>query len=133
MKYYEIHKYMKALCKIINNNLNEIANNHCDHLPLFVMFNAHACYVRYDTQKECITHVTLEAINQGGIAVEIDPIAGVITGVVEDKPCELIEMKKETASTILQCITVCWKKRLSEEGLISLDGGGRFIAADLLG
>ena len=133
MNNYEICNYMSVLCKMINKNLNEIVNENCNDLPFFIMFNANACYVRYDTQEENITHVILEVMNRDGLAVEIDPIKGIITGVVADDPSCVVEMNKDVASILFSCISVCWKKRLQEEGIISFNVDDRVIAADLLG
>ena len=128
----EIRNYINILCEMTNKSLDQIVNENNEYLPMFIVFNAHACYVRYDTQEENITHVTLEVINRVGHIIEIDPVEGVISGVLEDEPSCTVKMKKHTASILLRCISVFWKKRLKEEGLISLNSDGRFIVADLL-
>lgn len=133
MHHYEIQNYMKVLCEMTNKNLDEIVNNAYEFLPFFIMFNAQSCYVRYDTQDECITDVTLKVMNNAGLVIEVDPISSTITAFVAGEPGESLKMQKNTADILLDCIRTCWRQRLSTEDLISINSDGRFVAADLIG
>lgn len=130
---FEMCNYMNVLCEMTNKNLDEMVENNREYLPLLILCNAQACYVKYDTQVEIITDITLQVMNRGGLAIEVDPIGGVITGSVAGENCISIDMKEETADVLSACISVCWEKRLSAEMLISPNTDGRFITGDLLG
>jgi hypothetical protein len=98
MHHYEIQNYMKVLCEMTNKNLDEIVNNAYEFLPFFIMFNAQSCYIRYDTQDECITDVTLKVMNNAGLVIEVDPISSTITAFVAGEPGESLKMQKNTAA-----------------------------------
>ena len=132
MHYREIGNFMNILCEMTSKNLDEIVNNHRDCLPVFLMVTAQSCYVLYNTQEERIVEVNLQMINKDGLAVEIDPIKCLIAGCVAAEPYKSFEMDKNTADTLLACITAMWKHRLSTEGLITTSSDDGLIAADLL-
>ena len=128
----EIHNFGTVICKMTSNNLEELVKNHCDYLPFWLHFTGEACYVKYDTQNEVITDISLRVIDRNGLAVEIDPINGYVRAIVAGNSGESIMMPKDIADTLFSCIHQCWNMRMHAEGLVTT-GNDRYIAADLLG
>lgn len=127
----EIKHVANELCEITNTFLENITISQRADLPLFLGFTAKACYVKYDTLEEKITDISIVMIDKNGFAIVADPIDGYVRGYIANEICTSVRMRESTAKTLHAFIQVGWKKRLSIDCLISLNGDGRYIAADL--
>lgn len=128
----EIIEFTNMLCAMVNNAVENVVLTHTDELPFFLFFAARKCFVLYDTEKEKITSISLYVIEKDHLTIEVDPIDGYVRGGLGDKVTGTVRMKKHVSNTLFACISKLWLMRLSEEGLITVNGNDGYIAADLL-
>ena len=129
--YEEINRIASELCESANLCLECVVSTKCECLPLLLGFMAESCFVKYDTEEEQITNIDIILIEKNGFVIEADPINACVRGYFADEICGSIQMRVPIAKTLRACIQACWKKRLSTEYLVTMNGDGRYIAADL--
>lgn len=129
--YKEINHFANILCESTNSFLEDIVNTKCEYLPLFLSFTAKSCYVKYDTLEEKIINIRLIMVEKNGFIIEVNPIDNYVRSYVANIVSGSLQMKKTIADTLRACVHVCWKKRLSTECLVTMNGDGRYITADL--
>lgn len=121
------------ICAIARTGIDYIFEKQkIDNLPLYLFTCANNCYIKYDTEHECITDISIRIYNRGGIVVDIEPLNYGIVGYINEKKYVSKELCVHIADTICACVDHFWRYRLETEGLCTVGIDDRYIAADLL-
>jgi len=99
---------------------------------LYLFAFAQNCYVKYDTEGECITNISVRVYNRGSLTVDIEPLNHCIVGYVDDKELASLELNMYTAEKIYVCVEQFWNHRMETDGLYTFGDADRYIVADLL-
>ena len=129
----EINHVAHVLCEVTNTFLENIAMGQHSDLPYYLGFVSRACYVKYDTWEDKITDISIIMIEKNGFAIVADPINGYVLGYTAGEICASVRMRRATAKMLFACIESHWKYRLSTDCLVTANGDGRYVAADLFG